>query len=229
MTGTVDTANRVVPLRGARGMIADKMLASLQGAAQLTHHACADMSALLAAKARFKEDGIALSVEDLLMGAVVQTLGRHPDINGTLTDRAITLSQSVDLGVAIALPGNLLAAPAIFGADKMTLPELRAARRDLAERAKINKLSVAEMTGGTFTVSNLGLTRVEQFTPILNTPQIGILGIGRVVETAVRDGDGLAWQPFAGLSLTFDHRAIDGAPAAEFLSDLCQTVESFTP
>lgn len=229
MTDAATGENRVVPLRGARAMIADKMMSSLQGAAQLTHHARADMSALLAAKARFREEGVALSVEDLLMGVVVQTLGHHPEINGTLTDRAIQLSKSVDLGVAIALPGNLLAAPAIFGADQMTLPELRAARRDLAARARVNKLSVAEMTGGTFTVSNLGLTRVEQFTPILNTPQIGILGIGRVVETAVRDGDGMVWRPCAGLSLTFDHRAIDGAPAAEFLSDLCQRVEGFAP
>lgn len=227
MTEALDTENRVVPLRGARAMIADKMLSSLQGAAQLTHHARADMGAMLAAKARFKDAGVALSVEDLLMGAVVQTLGRHPDINGTLKERAITLSSSVDLGVAIALPGNLLAAPAIFGADKMTLPELRAARRDLAERAKTNKLTVAEMTGGTFTVSNLGLSRVEQFTPILNTPQIAILGIGRVVETAVRDGDGIAWRSYTGLSLTFDHRAIDGAPAADFLTDLCHTIEAF--
>ena len=229
MTEALDTENRIVPLRGARAMIADKMLSSLQGAAQLTHHARADMGAMLAAKARLKAEGIALSVEDLLMGAVVQTLGRHPDINGTLKERAITLSSSVDLGVAIALPGNLLAAPAIFGADKMTLPELRAARRDLAERAKTNKLTVAEMTGGTFTVSNLGLSRVEQFTPILNTPQIAILGIGRVVETAVRDGDGIAWRSYTGLSLTFDHRAIDGAPAADFLTDLCDTIEAFQP
>lgn len=229
MMEAADTDVRVVPLRGARAMIADKMLASLQGAAQLTHHARAEMGAMLAAKARFKAEGVTLSVEDLLMAAVVRTLGRHPDINGTLKDRSVSLSASVDLGVAIALPGNLLAAPAIFGADRMTLPELRAARRDLAERARTNRLTVAEMTGGTFTVSNLGLSRVEQFTPILNTPQIGILGIGRVVETAVRDGDGIAWRSFTGLSLTFDHRAIDGAPAADFLTDLCQTIESFVP
>ena len=208
-------------------MIADKMLASLQGAAQLIHHARADMTALLAAKAKYKAQGVALSVEDLLMGAVVQTLKHHPDINGTMQGREVHLSSGVDLGVAIALPGNLLAAPAIFGAGDMTLPELRSARRDLAERARTNKLSVAEMTGGTFTISNLGLSRVEQFTPILNTPQIGILGVGCAVETAVREGDALVWKTFTGLSLTFDHRAIDGAPAANFLTALCETIETF--
>lgn len=209
-------------------MIADKMLASLQGAAQLTHHARADMTALMAAKAQAKADGVSLSVEDLLMGAVVQTLKDHSDINGRLEGRDVHLPDAIDLGVAIALPGNLLAAPAIFGAGEMSLAELRAARRDLSERARTNKLTVAEMTGGTFTISNLGLSRVEQFTPILNTPQIAILGIGCAVETAVRDGDALVWKTFAGLSLTFDHRAIDGAPAADFLTALCTTIEGFS-
>lgn len=209
-------------------MIADKMLASLQGAAQLTHHARADMTALMAAKAQAKADGVSLSVEDLLMGAVVQTLKDHSDINGRLEGRDVHLPDAIDLGVAIALPGNLLAAPAIFGAGEMSLAELRAARRDLSERARTNKLTVAEMTGGTFTISNLGLSRVEQFTPILNMPQIAILGIGCAVETAVRDGDALVWKSFAGLSLTFDHRAIDGAPAADFLTALCTTIEGFS-
>lgn len=220
---------RIVPLRGARGMIADKMVSSLHTAAQLTHHARADMTALLAAKVQYKAKGISLSVEDLLMGAVVRTLANHPDINGKVKDREVHLSRAIDLGVAIALPGNLLAAPAIFGAGDMDLQELRAARRDLAERARSNKLTVPEMTGGTFTISNLGLSRVEQFTPIINTPQIAILGVGCAVETAVREGENTVWKSFTGLSLTFDHRAIDGAPAADFLTALCATIETFTP
>lgn len=221
--------DRTIPLRGARGMIADKMRASLHEAAQLTHHARADMTALLAAKARLKDQGVALSVEDLLMGALVRTLKAHPDINGTVKDREIHLSDSIDLCVAIALPGNLLAAPAIFGADAMTIEELHAARRDLAVRARTGKLTVTEMTGGSFTISNLGLSRVEHFTPIINAPQIAVLGVGRTVDTAVRVGAGLVWKPYAGLSLTFDHRAIDGAPAAEFLTGLCETIEAFQP
>lgn len=229
MTATASTDTRGVPLRGARAMIADKMVASLRDAAQLTHHARADVSALLAAKEALAAEGTRVSVEDLLMAAVVRVLKRHPDINGVVKDRAIYLSDQVDLCVAIALPGNLLAAPAMFGADAMSLTELRAARQDLSARAKANKLTVAEMTGGSFTVSNLGLSRVEQFTPILNTPQIGILGVGRIVETATRGPEGIAFRPFTGLSLTFDHRAIDGAPAADFLSDLCAEIEGFSP
>lgn len=227
MSTEANTSTRTVPLRGARGMIADKMVASLTTAAQLTHHARADVSALLQAKAALAEVEIKVSVEDLLMAALVRVLKRHPDLNGVVREREIVLSETIDLCVAIALPGNLLAAPAIFGACGKTLPELRAARQDLAARAKVNKLSVHEMTGGTFTISNLGLTRVEHFTPILNAPQIGILGVGSIVQTAVPSDDGVVFRPMTGLSLTFDHRAVDGAPAADFLTDLCTEIEDF--
>ena len=137
-------------------------------------------------------------------------------------------SKAVDLSVAMALPGNLLVAPAIFGAQDKSLLELRAARQDLSARAKTNKLTVTEMTKGSFTVSNLGLSRVHQFTPIINAPQIGILGIGCAVQKAVQGDNGIELRPHIGLSLTFDHRAIDGAPAADFLTDLCNTIESTT-
>ena len=218
-------AGKVVPLRGIRGMIAHKMVKSLREAAQLTHHATCDASALLAKKKAMEDLGSKASVEDLLMHTLITVLGRHAEINGVVADKEIHLSEEVHLSVAMALPGNLLVAPAIFNADRMDVLQLRAARQDLAGRAKANKLSVTEMTGGTFTISNLGLTRVEQFTPILNTPQIGILGVGCIREKPVRTDEGLAWKPCIGLSLTFDHRAIDGAPAAEFLSDLCETIE----
>ncbi|WP_424934275.1 2-oxo acid dehydrogenase subunit E2 [Amaricoccus macauensis] len=222
--------DRTVRLSGVRGMIADKMMESLQTAAQLTHHGAADATALMAEKARLADAGVKVSVEDLLMLAVVRALKRSPDANGRVEGKEVKLSAAIDLGIAIALPGNLLAAPAIFGADAMGVEELRAARRDLATRARANKLSVREMTGGTFTVSNLGLTRVEQFTPIINAPQIAILGIGRTVERAVRAEDGsVALSPHIGLSLTFDHRAIDGAPAADALTAICEEIEGMRP
>lgn len=226
---TAAASVRTVALRGMRGMIADKMVTSLHEAAQLTHHARADMSALLGAKAGLAESGIRVSIEDLMMAALIRVLRRHPELNGTLRDREIRLSDGVDLCVAIALPGNLLAAPAIFGACGMTLPQLRAARQDLAARARAGKLTVPEMTGGTFTLSNLGLSRIEFFTPILNTPQIAILGVGCITDIAVPKDGGVAVLPMAGLSLTFDHRAVDGAPAAEFLTALCTEIEGFVP
>ena len=223
----MQSGERRVPLRGVRGMIADKMAKSLQEAAQLTYHATLDASQLMAKKNRLKSADVAASIEDLLIDAVVRTIPGFPDINGRMDGREIVLSDAVHLSVAMALPGNLLVAPTIFDAHTMAIAELRAARQDLAARAKSNKLSVTEMTGGTFTVSNLGLTRVEHFTPIINTPQIAILGVGRMVERAVRDADGnLAWRPHMGLSLTCDHRAIDGSPSADFLTALCERIET---
>ena len=217
---------RTVPLKGVRGMIADAMVKSLSTAAQLTHHGSADASALMVVKARLTEAGTKASVEDLLMLAVVRALKKHPDANGRTKDREVHLHDAIDLSVAIALPGNLLVAPAIFGAGDMDVSALRAARQDLAARAKTNKLSVTEMTGGTFTISNLGLTRVEHFTPILNAGQICILGIGRMTDRAVRSADGgIDLRPHVGLSLTFDHRALDGAPAGDLLTSICQEIE----
>lgn len=219
-------ADKVVRLKGVRGMIADKMVESLQTTAQLTHHGSADATALMAQKMRLADAGTKASVEDLLMLALVRALKRHPDINGRVEGRDVHLSCAIDLSVAIALPGNLLVAPAIFGAGEMDVAALRGARQDLAARAKTNKLTVTEMTGGSFTISNLGLTRVEHFTPIINAPQIGILGIGRVTDRAVRTADGgIELRPHVGLSLTFDHRAIDGAPAADVLTSICDEVE----
>lgn len=219
--------SRIIPLRGMQGMIADRMVKSLQESAQLTHHATADASCLLSAKAAAEAAGTKLSVEDLLMARTVRTLQSQPDINGTVENREIRRSEAINLGVAISLPGDLLVAPAIFDAQDKSTAELRSARRDLAERAKANKLSVTEMTGGTFTISNLGLTRVEHFTPIIASPQIAILGIGRMTEQPRRSETGdLEWRPMVGLSLTFDHRAMNGVPAAAFLTALCEAIET---
>ncbi|PLS21199.1 2-oxo acid dehydrogenase subunit E2 [Neptunicoccus cionae] len=216
----------VIPLKGVRGMIADAMVKSLATGAQLTHHGSADATALLAEKARLGAEGTKVSVEDLLMLAVVRALKKHPEANGRVEGREVHLSDTVDLSVAIALPGNLLVAPAMTGADAMDVSALRAARQDLAARARINKLTVTEMTGGTFTVSNLGLTRVEHFTPIINASQICILGIGCMTDRAVRSAEGgIELRPHVGLSLTFDHRALDGAPAGDLLTTICEEIE----
>lgn len=220
---------RTVPLKGMRGMIADAMVKSLATAAQLTHHGSADATALLAEKTRLADAGTKASIEDLLMLAVVRALRKHPGANGRVKGRDVHLHESIDLSVAIALPGSLLVAPAIFGADEMDVGALREARQDLAARAKVNKLSVTEMTGGTFTISNLGLTRVEHFTPILNAGQICVLGVGRLADRAVRGADGgIDLRPHVGLSLTFDHRALDGAPAGDLLTTICEEIEDLS-
>lgn len=225
---SAEAADRVIPLTGMRGMIASKMKESLSSSAQLTHIAECDATALGVAKARLAERNVKASVEDLLIHAVVATLGTHPGLNATLEDNAVRVKAAMNISCAIALPGDLLVAPTILGADRMSLEERIAARRDLVERARVNKLSVKEMTAGTFTISNIGLSRVRFFTPILNMPQVAILGIG---ESGLRPwvvGEGrIEPRPIMGLSLTFDHRAVNGAPAGAFLTDLCAAIEQF--
>ncbi|WP_036231907.1 2-oxo acid dehydrogenase subunit E2 [Marinobacterium litorale] len=217
---------RVIPLRGMRGMIADNMRRSLDEAAQLTHHAECDATELFATKQRLANQGIKVSIEDLVAQAVITTLGEHPGLNGRVEGKEIRLHDAIHLSLAMALPGNLLAAPTLFNAGELSLMERSAARKELAQRAKENKLSVPEMTGGTFTLSNLGLSRVQFFTPIVNLPQIAILGIGETrLQPRVMSDLSVEPRRVMGLSLSFDHRAVDGAPAAAFLTDLCNLIE----
>lgn len=226
-TSTLEAQSlKVIPLRGVRGMIADNMRKSLDEAAQLSHHADCDATALFETKARLAEQGIKVSIEDLIAQALITTLARHPDVNGRVEGREIQLNSAVNLSFAMTLPGNLLVAPTLFNTDSQSLMERSDARRELQTRARTGKLSVPEMTGGTFTISNLGLSRVRHFTPIVNLPQIAILGIGetRLKPWVMPDGQ-ISVRRIMGLSLSFDHRALDGGPAGAFLSDLCDQIE----
>ncbi|AEJ06184.1 acetoin dehydrogenase E2 component (dihydrolipoamideacetyltransferase) [Stutzerimonas stutzeri] len=215
-----------VPLKGMRKMIAAKMLESLQTTAQLTHHAECRLDALKARRAELKTAGSAVSVQDLVLLKVIETLKAHPGLNATLADEVIHHHAAVHLGLAIPLPGDLLVAPALFNAEQLDGEELCQARKTLVDKALAGKLSVKELTGATFTVSNLGLSRVHHFTPVLNPPQVAILGIGGVQRRLELSASGaLVEAEWLGLSLTFDHRAVNGAPAADFLDDLCRRIE----
>lgn len=217
---------KVTALRGLRGMIANNMVRSLAEAAQLTHHAVCSVDNMWLRKEKMAEEGIKISVEDLLADYVVRTLKKHPTMNGRIEDGEIRIHRSVGLSFAIGLPDGKLMAPAVFEADKKNIQERAAARRDVLQRAKSGGLSVTEMTGGTFTLSNLGRSRVRHFTPIINLPQLAILGIGETyAEIVVAEGQ-LVEKKMMGLSLTFDHRGVDGGPAADFLTDLCHEIES---
>ena len=223
-------AGGTLPLKGMRKMIAAKMSESLQTAAQLTHHAECELTALQARRAALKAAGSQASLQDLLLCEIVRTLQDHPALNATLQDNLITRHAAVHLGLAIPLPDDLLVAPALFDADRLDPEGLAAARRALVDKALAGKLSVKELTGATVTVSNLGLSRVRFFTPILNVPQVAIIGIGGTQRRLQREADGtLVEREFMGLSLTFDHRAVNGAPAADFLDDLCRRIEGGAP
>lgn len=225
---SVEIQDRVIPLTGMKGMIASKMRESLATSAQLTHIADCDATALNAAKAQLADRGVKASVEDLLIQAVVSSLRKHPNLNATLEDNAVRVKSAMNISCAIALQGDLLVAPTILNADGMSLEQRIEARRDLVERARTNKLTVKEMTAGTFTLSNIGLSRVRYFTPILNMPQVAILGVGEAgLRPWVVEEGRIEPRPIMGLSLTFDHRAVNGAPAGNFLTDLCQSIEQF--
>ncbi len=209
-------------------MIAAKMLESLQTTAQLTHHAECRLDALKARRAELKAAGSAVSVQDLVLLKVIETLKAHPGLNATLADEVIHHHAAVHLGLAIPLPGDLLVAPALFNAEQLDGEELCQARKALVEKALASKLSVKELTGATFTVSNLGLSRVHHFTPVLNPPQVAILGVGGIQRRLELGPSGeLVEVEWMGLSLTFDHRAVNGSPAAEFLDDLCRRIEEY--
>lgn len=222
----IERAPERVPLKGMRKMIAAKMLESLQTTAQLTHHAECRLDALKARRAELKAAGSAVSVQDLVLLKVIETLKAHPGLNATLADEVIERHAAVHLGLAIPLPGDLLVAPALFNAEQLDGEGLCLARKTLVDKAQAGKLSVKELTGATFTVSNLGLSRVHHFTPILNPLQAAILGVGGIQRRLELGPSGeLVEVEWMGLSLTFDHRAVNGSPAAAFLDDLCRRIE----
>lgn len=202
---------------GIRGVIARRMLESVQTTAQLSFFADADAGALTQARGWWKEAGTKIGYEDLVIAALARILPAFPLFNAHEIDGAVVPQADINVGVAIGLPGALVV-PCVFDCAAKGLPEIAAERASLVERAPINKLSVKEMSGGTISISNLGLTRVRHFTPVLNRPQTAIIGLGRIG----RDG-------MMGLSLTVDHRAIDGQPAGEFLTALCEALEGVQP
>ena len=153
----------------------------------------------------------------------MQTLcGEHPRLNATLTDDGIHLLSEINIGVAVALEDGLVV-PVVRNADKERLSEISAQVRGFAERARSNQLTPGELQGGSFTITNLGNFGIDAFTPIINPPESAILGVGRILKKPVVHNDEIVIRSMLTLSLTFDHRVIDGAPAAQFL----QTVASY--
>lgn len=218
-----------IPLKGVRGIIAQRMMDSLQQSAQLTYHAEADIAPLLVLRQEWKAQGRKVSVEDAVIQALATTLRAFPAFNGTLEDGLFTPSPVLDLSIAITTPGGLMT-PVLRGASGLSLTDRAAARADLVARAQAGKLSVSEMKGGSFTISNLGTTRVRFFTPILNRPQVALLGLGRVEPVLVPSAGGAPRVArMLPLSLTADHRLLDGYPSGQFLESLCHALERFQP
>ena len=213
-----------VPLGGTRKIIADRMLASVQTTAQLTLNASADARALTSYRQRLKrsaeEFGLQnVTINDLILFAVSRTLPDHPDLNALLVETTISRYRHVNLGFAVDTPRCLMV-PVIRDADTLTLKAISHEAKRLAAACLEGYISPDELGDGTFTVTNLGNFGIESFTPILNPPQVGILGVGNVNLKPIEiDGD-VRHIPHIGLSLTIDHQVVDGAGAARFLGAL---------
>ena len=166
------------------------------------------------------------TVTDRLVSGVAAALRRNPGLNAWYGDEGITTFERQNIGIAVATEGGLVV-PVIHDAGGLEQDEIAMARREVVAKARDGRLSMADVTGGTFTISNLGMLGVDRFVAIVNPPQVGILWIGRIKERPVAlEGGAIAVRPTMQLCLTFDHRAIDGGPAAAFLATLESLVAS---
>ena len=219
----------LIPLTGIRKVIFDRMGQSWREAARVTLFADADMTEIVRLRQERGADwerrfGIKPSYSDLVHMAVAKALREEPRINCRLDGQGVRVRKEVNLAFAVDLGEGLLA-PVIRDADKKSLGELAKAARDMAERARAGRLAPDDMADGTFTVTNLGGLGVEYFTPIINPPQAGILGVGKILEKPVVLGGGIHVRSMMTLSLVFDHRLIDGGPAAKFLARVKDLLE----
>ncbi|WP_321415766.1 2-oxo acid dehydrogenase subunit E2 [uncultured Desulfobacter sp.] len=219
----------VIPMDGMRKVIADNMMASLHNAAQLTVFVEADVTPMVELRDKLRKkhadtDLPRVSYNDIIAYAVCRALKDHPIMNSCLTDAGIELAGNVNLGIAVALEDGLVV-PNVKMADVLGLMDIAVRIRELAKKARNNELGMDEIQGGTFTITNVSMIGVDGFTPILNPPETGILGVGRTREKPGVHNGQICIRTMMTLSLTFDHRVVDGAPAMSFLRTLADYLE----
>ena len=216
----IPRVREVIPLTGIKKTAAERVSLSARTAPQSTITMEVDMANAVKLRER-----VHVSYTDMLVKAVAKALAEHPIINSTLENEKIKIFADINVGVAVATERGLIV-PVIYDADRKTLEEIASVSKELIEKTKQGRLTKEELTGGTFTITNLGMYGVDVFTPIVNPPETAILGVGRVVERPVVVDKQMVVRPVMQLSLTFDHRVVDGAPAAEFLQKVKQVMES---
>jgi len=213
-------ALKEIKVKGVRKLVAERMLNSMQTTAQLTMHTSADARAILAARKQFKasEDKAGITINDLVLYAVAQTIVEFPDLNAYWLGEKMVQFENVHLGFAVDTPRGLMV-PVIRFANKLSLEEISAEAKRLGKACAEGTVDPDALTGGTFTVTNLGAAGIESFTPVLNAPEVGILGICNVQLKPMMDKEGgVEFIPHMGLSITFNHCATDGAPVGGFLA-----------
>lgn len=227
--GESDGAVRSIPFTGMRRAIAANMHASLHNAAQLTIFAEVDVTEMvryldLVREEYKKGEAVRVSYNDIIIMAAARALKLFPMMNSNLAGEEILIFDDVNMGIAVALPEGLIV-PVLRQANKKGLLTIAKEARSLAQKARQGNLGVDEVTGGTFTITNVSMFQVDGFTPILKPPETGILGVGRIKEKpAVHEGQ-IAIRSMMFLSLTFDHQVVDGGPANEFLQTVGRYLE----
>jgi pyruvate dehydrogenase E2 component (dihydrolipoamide acetyltransferase) len=217
---------QTIPLTGIRGRVAERMYESWNTIPRVTEVMHIDMSATVAFRDAMQSQweqqfGVRISLNDLITKAVAVALSRHPRLNATMGEREVQVHDHIHIGVAVNLDEGLIV-PVVRHVDRKDLGQISRDSRELAERARSGRLQLDDLSDGTFTITNLGTTGIDLFTPIINPPQVAILGVGMIQRRPVVVGDALAIRPSAYFCLVFDHRALDGVPAARFLQELQQ-------
>ncbi len=224
---TEPATSEVVEFSGIRKIIAERMTMSVQTNASVTLHTEVDATNLVELRGQLNEllqgQEVNLTYTDLIVKIVATALRENPRLNATLTDEGIQMLADINIGVAVALEDGLVV-PVVRNVDKIGLAAISEQIKTLADKARNNQLTPAELQGGTFTLTNLGNYGIDGFTPIINPPEAAILGVGRILKKPIVHNDEIVIRHSLTLSLTFDHRVIDGAPAAQFLQRVSQYI-----
>jgi pyruvate dehydrogenase E2 component (dihydrolipoamide acetyltransferase) len=222
--GEVNEVAESVPLRSVRAVIAERMARSVTDTARVTLTAQADATALVALRQQLVQDEVRISYNDLFLYILGRALREHPQLNASLDEDSIKVWRRIHIGLAVDSDRGLLV-PVVRDVDSKGLLQLAEETRAVVGRALTGKSSPDELTGGTFTLTNLGMYGIDAFTPIINLPECAILGVGRIARQPVAMGDSVVLRHMVWLSLSFDHRLVDGGPAAHFLQRVVQLVE----
>jgi pyruvate dehydrogenase E2 component (dihydrolipoamide acetyltransferase) len=228
---TEPSHGRIVPLTPVRRAIAARMVESLRTAAPVTLTSAVDVTNLVNLRGQYKAvaaGGPVPSYTDFIVKLTAVALQKHPPLAARWTDAGLVHADRIDIGIAVDTDAGLLV-PVIRDVPALGLAAVAARARDLVERARRGSLTAGDLRGGCFTVTNLGAFGVDAFTPIINPPECAVLGVGRIARRPVMAGDRVLGREVVTLSLTFDHRVVDGAPAARFLQTLATCLENPAP
>ncbi|WP_434799559.1 dihydrolipoamide acetyltransferase family protein [Terrisporobacter vanillatitrophus] len=216
---------KVVSMSQMRKIISKRMSESWNTCPAVTYDIKVELSNMSKIRDEYREKNIKVSYTDVLIYMLAQTLGQFPLLNSSVDGENIILKENINIGVAVATDAGLLV-PVIQDTDKKNIEEISSQLKQISSKAKDGSLSPDYLTGGTFTITNLGMYGVESFSPIINLPEVAILGIGAIKKEIVEVENGFVFKPFMKLCLSADHRVIDGAVAAQFLSQLKSNIEN---